>query len=137
MRPARAARVLHANAPSESGDKLMTTETIVQSQVEAYNANDLNAFVACFAQDASLFDLATARVFAHGREQIRERYGKTFSRTPPVAVTIERRMVIGNVVIDVERIHGDNTQAVAIYRTHDGSISNLWLIPPSLVLSKL
>lgn len=108
-------------------------EALIQRQVEAYNAHDLEGFVACFAEDAVLTDLASGRVFASGRAQIREAYTATFNRLPRAGVTITARSAIGAVVVDVEQIHADGSHAVAVYRVAGGAITHLWLVPPALV----
>lgn len=108
-------------------------EALIQRQVETYNAHDLEGFVACFAKDAVLTELASGRVFATGREEIRRAYAATFARLPRAGVTITQRTAIGGVVVDVERIHADGSHAVAIYRVAGGAITHLWLVPPALV----
>lgn len=108
-------------------------EALIQRQVETYNAHDLEGFVACFAEDAVLMELASGRVFATGRKEIRRAYTATFARLPRAGVTITQRASIGAVVVDVERIHADGSHAVAIYRVSEGAITHLWLVPPALV----
>ncbi|WP_252259868.1 nuclear transport factor 2 family protein [Erythrobacter aurantius] len=108
-------------------------DTLIERQVETYNAHDLEGFVACFAENAVLTDLASGRVFASGRDQIRKAYSATFARLPRAGVTITQRTAIGGVVVDVERIHADGSHAVAIYRVAEGAITHLWLVPPALV----
>ena len=108
-------------------------EAVIQRQVDTYNAHDLDGFVACFAEDAVLAELASGRVFATGREAIREAYRATFARLPRAGVTITQRTSVGAIVIDVERIHADGSHAVAVYRVEAGAITHLWLVPPALV----
>lgn len=108
-------------------------QALIQRQVETYNAHDLEGFVACFAEDAVLTELASGRVFATGRDEIRRAYAATFARLPRAAVTITQRTAIGAVVVDVERIHADGSHAIAIYRVAEGAITHLWLVPPALV----
>jgi uncharacterized protein (TIGR02246 family) len=108
-------------------------EALIQRQVEAYNAHDLDGFVACFADDAVLTDLASGRVFASGRAQIREAYTATFERLPRAEVTIAARIGTGAIVVDVEHIQADGSHVVAVYRTAGDAITHLWLVPPALV----
>jgi uncharacterized protein (TIGR02246 family) len=112
---------------------MSAAEALIQRQVETYNAHDVDGFVACFAEDAVLTELASGRVFAAGRDQIRAAYTATFARLPRAGVTITQRTAVGAVVVEVERIHADGTHAVAIYRVHGGLITHLWLVPPMLV----
>lgn len=108
-------------------------ESLIQRQVETYNANDLDAFVACFAEGAVLTELASGRVFAEGRDAIRAAYAATFARIPRAGVSITQRLSAGTIVVDVERIHADGSHAVAIYRVEAGAITHLWLVAPTLV----
>jgi uncharacterized protein (TIGR02246 family) len=108
-------------------------EAVIQRQVEAYNAHDLDGFVACFAEDAVLTELASGRAFAEGRSAIRAAYAQTFARRPRAGVTITERLSAGAIVVDVERIHADGSHAVAIYRVAAGAITHLWLVPPALL----
>lgn len=111
----------------------LSPEEVVQRQVETYNAHDLEGFASCFAEEATLTNLASGEVFAQGREQVVEVYRKTFARRPRIGVKIENRSVIGPIVIDTERLITNDDQAVAIYRVQNGEISNLWLIPQTLL----
>ena len=105
-------------------------EEVVQTQLEAYNARNLEAFLATYAEDAELTDLPD-RVFARGHVEMRERYAKTFS-DPTLHAEILKRIVVGNTVVDHERVHrrfseGPGTlDAIAIYAVENGKITRVW-----------
>lgn len=107
-------------------------ETIVQQQLEAYNARDLEAFLATYADDAELFGFpATAQT--RGKDEMRKRYALRFS-DPILHAAIVNRMVMGNVVIDHERVRctlpeGPGVmEAIAIYEVKDGKIARTTFI---------
>jgi uncharacterized protein (TIGR02246 family) len=105
----------------------MSPVDLVQAQLEAYNAQDLDAFCACFAKDCVLAQLNGA-VTQEGAGQIRERYEAMFAQYPENKAHIVSRMAAGNVVIDHERIERSpelRLEAIAIYTVRDGLISRV------------
>ena len=105
-------------------------EAIVQKQLEAYNARDIDAFVATYADDVQLFEFPD-KLLMRGHDELREQYRKTFA-DPRLHAEIVRRIVLGNTVIDHERVRvtfpdGPGTvEAVAIYEVRDGKIAAVW-----------
>ena len=105
-------------------------EAVVQTQLEAYNARNLEAFLATYAEDAELTDLPGG-VFARGHVDMRERYTKTFA-DPTLHAEIVKRIVVGNTVVDHERVRrrfpeGLGTlDAIAIYAVETGRITRVW-----------
>ena len=105
----------------------MRAVDVVQAQLEAYNAQDLDAFCACFARDCVIGDL-NGEVTQVGAGQIRERYEAMFAQYPDNKADIVSRMAAGNVVIDHERIERSpdlRLEAIAIYTVRDGLISRV------------
>jgi hypothetical protein len=119
-------------------------EAVVQRQLDAYNARDLDAFVACYSPDAQLGPLRpsrrTPRAFlatVHGRlrrrrsESLRATYERLFSAAPELQASVSTRVVQGKYVIDHEHVTGQPRgpfTAVAIYEVEDGLISRVWFI---------
>lgn len=107
-----------------------TPEETVQKQLEAYNARDIEAFLATYAEDAQLFELPD-KLLARGSAQLRERYTKRFA-DPRLHAEIVKRIVVGNTVVDHERVRltlpeGPGTlEAIAIYEVRDGKITTVW-----------
>ncbi len=107
-------------------------ETVVRRQLDAYNARDIEAFLATYAADARLFE-HPATLLAAGTAQLRERYTARFQESNLHAV-IAGRIVMGSVVIDHEKItrtfpEGTGTsEAVVIYEVQAGRIAQVWLI---------
>ena len=100
---------------------------VVQAQLEAYNAQDLEAFCACFARDCVIADLNGA-ITQEGLGQIRERYEAMFAQYPENRADIVSRMAVANIVVDHERIRRSPDlllEALAIYTVRDGLISRV------------
>ena len=109
-----------------------TPQDIVQQQVNAYNARDLEAFIATYSPDI--------KIYAHpdtlrgsGHAEMRKTYGDLFKRVPKLHCEIVNRIVMGNFVIDQERVTGNPNgaviNAVAIYEVRDGLIQRVWFVP--------
>lgn len=76
--------------------------TIVQRQLEAYNAKDLEALLATYASDAVQFTLH-GEVLASGRQEIAARMAARFEE-PDLHARLLSRTVVGHVVVDAEEI---------------------------------
>ncbi|MGD9813925.1 MAG: SgcJ/EcaC family oxidoreductase [Hyphomonadaceae bacterium] len=102
----------------------MSAETIVQRQLDTYNAQELEAFLACFADDCLLCDISGA-VIQNGIGQIRARYAQLFAQYPKNRARIVNRIAVGDVVIDheaISRAPGEEFEAIAIYTVRGGVI---------------
>ena len=101
---------------------------LVQAQLEAYNAQDLDAYCAAFAEDVVVADLNGA-VSLQGREAYRAKYAATFQQFPQNKVELLNRMVCGATVIDHEKVvrspGGDSFEVIAIYTLADGKIARV------------
>ena len=108
----------------------LSPEAVVQKQLEAYNAHNLDAFAATYADDVELTELP-ADVFVRGIAQLRERYAKPFA-DPTLHAEIVNRIVVGNTIVDHERVRrtfpeGPGTmEALAIYVVENGKITRVW-----------
>ncbi len=77
-------------------------ETVVQRQLDAYNARDLLAWLATYAEDAQQFELP-ARLLAAGHAEIRARSATRFTE-PNLHARLIQRSVMGHIVIDHEEV---------------------------------
>ena len=105
---------------------------VVQEQLEAYNARDLDRFAATYADTIRIFRLPATEPAIVGMKQLREIYSARFS-SPNLHAEIVNRMVLGNKVIDHERVRGireDLVEAAAIYEVTDGLIQTVWFVYP-------
>ena len=109
-----------------------TPEAIVQRQVDAYNAHDLDSFVNFYSSDAAYVGHADNSVLFEGHEAIREAYGELFQNHPAVHVEIANRIALGRFVIDLEHITGrldiGEIWIVAIYEVSDELIRKVWVL---------
>lgn len=95
----------------------------VERQLAAYNAHDLDAFVAAYSPDVRLIN-SDGTVRAEGLEQFRAAYVPVFAQVGRRA-EIVTRIAIGNWVIDHERVHRADAEpfdALVGYRLADGEI---------------
>lgn len=104
-----------------------TPESIVQRQLDAYNARDVETLLAIYAEDAQQFEYP-AMLLATGSAQLRERFTARF-REPNLHAKLLKRIVMGHVVIDHEEITRTfpegpgKIELVAIYEVHNGKIA--------------
>lgn len=102
---------------------------VAQAQLDAYNAQDIDAFANVFAEDAEVFrNIGDTEPSMKGREEIKERYGKMFEDNPNNKSTLIGRMVQGNFVFDHEYITGrtEPLKIMAIYEISEGKIVRCW-----------
>ncbi|MDZ4161106.1 MAG: nuclear transport factor 2 family protein [Burkholderiales bacterium] len=77
-------------------------EVVIQRQLDAYNAKNLDAWLGTYAPDARQFELG-GQLLAQGHAQIRARTAPRFAE-PNLHAKLLRREVFGNVVIDHEDV---------------------------------
>ncbi len=114
----------------------MPTDTsptaVVQRQLDAYNARDVDALVAIYADDARLYE-HPATLVAQGTAALRARFAQRFTE-PNLHATLLNRIVSGNRVIDHERVTRTfpegpgEIELVMIYEVVDGRIAQAWSI---------
>jgi imidazolonepropionase-like amidohydrolase len=108
-------------------------ETVVQRQVEAYNARDIEAFLSFYADDIVVRRLPSGEVAWDGKEAMRPRYAKRFAENPKLFCTVTQRIVHGDWVVDHELVTGvegkPRVRAVATYEVRNGLIRNVWFLP--------
>ena len=108
-------------------------ETVVQRQVEAYNARDIEAFLSFYAEDVVVRRLPSGEVAWDSKEAMRPRYAKRFAENPELFCTITQRIVHGDWVVDHELVTGvkdrPRVRAVATYEVKNGLIQNVWFLP--------
>lgn len=105
-------------------------ERVVQRQLDAYNAHDLQAFIATYAEDVALYRVPQTTPAISGKQKLTEFYRDSRFNLPNLHAELVHRSVIGNKVVDHERVSGLRPQpvdAVAAYVVHDGLIQSVWL----------
>jgi hypothetical protein len=107
----------------------MTVEQITQGSLDAYNAQDLDAYCGFFTDDVVVADI-NGGVTSSGIDAYRERYAGAFAKFPKNKAILVNRIVLGNTVIDHERVdRGDGStptfEVAAIYTFRDGKIARV------------
>jgi hypothetical protein len=116
----------------------MGPELLVQQQLDAYNAHDVDALMETYADDAQQFE-HPATLLASGTAQIRERFAARFQESNLHAQLINR-IVCRNMVIDHEQVTRTfpegpgKLELVAIYEVRNGKIARAWFIPGTRTL---
>jgi hypothetical protein len=111
----------------------LTPEQVIQKQLDAYNARDLEALLRIYADDALMFE-HPAKLLATGSEELRERFMTRF-KEPNLNAKLRQRIVLGNIVIDYEEVSRTfpegtgKIELVMIYEVRNGRIAKAWLIP--------
>ncbi len=110
----------------EDPELIVEFETIVQKQLDAYNAKDVETFMAQFSDDIQLYNYPN-ELLSQGKTQMRKDYLAWFNRTPDLKAKVTDRIVIGNKVIDKEHVtaNGKLFKTVAIYEITNGLISKV------------
>ena len=102
--------------------------TVVQRQLDAYNAQDLDAMLDCYAPDCVIANL-NGTVTETSREALRARYAKTFSDFPENRARLVNRINVGSMVIDHEDVSRgpgkDHFEVIAIYTVKNGQIARV------------
>lgn len=107
----------------------MNPEDPVQRQLDAYNAHDLERFVAEYADDIQVFVPPATEPVLSGMQDFREHYRQNRFTLPHLHAEVVQRIVSGNTVVDHERVTGlgaDIIEAVAVYRVAEGRITAVW-----------
>jgi hypothetical protein len=77
----------------------------VEEHIHAYNAGDLERFVACFSSDCVMED-ARGNVLARGHEDLRAHFSRLFDENPELHCEVVHRTRVGDYVVDEEHITG-------------------------------
>jgi hypothetical protein len=103
-------------------------EVVVQRQLDAYNARDIEALLATYAEDARQFEFP-AKLLAAGHAEIRARTASRLQE-PNIHAKLLKRSVMGSIVIDHEEVTRTfpegpgRIQLVCIYEVRAGKIQN-------------
>ncbi|MCW5550153.1 MAG: nuclear transport factor 2 family protein [Opitutaceae bacterium] len=105
---------------------------VAQRQLEAYNARDLDALMAIYADDAAMYEHPD-KLLARGTAALRERFAVRF-REPNLHATLLHRITAGALVLDHERVTRTfpegpgEIELVMTYEVQAGRIVRAWII---------
>ncbi|WP_299438876.1 amidohydrolase family protein [uncultured Aquimarina sp.] len=103
-----------------------TPEQVVQRQVNAYNARNIDAFMDTYADDIKIYNFPE-KLSMSGKEEMRKSFHNMFEKVPNLYCEIKNRIVLGNKVVDREYVRfGEKySSVIAIYEITDGKISKV------------
>lgn len=84
----------------------MTPEQIVQRQLDTYNARDIEGFMSLMSDEVSLYNLGDSKAISTGHKAVEAIYQNLFDKSPKLLSVLENRIVMGNIIIDHEKITG-------------------------------
>ncbi|MGK5080102.1 nuclear transport factor 2 family protein [Janthinobacterium sp. HLX7-2] len=119
-----------ATSMAFADDTPISPTAVVQAQLDAYNAHDVAALLAIYADDAQQFQHPDT-LLATGGAQIGPRFAARFAASLPQARLLNR-IACGKLVIDHEIVTsvtpaGSSTQElVATYEVEHGRIARAW-----------
>ncbi|MGZ5190312.1 MAG: amidohydrolase family protein, partial [Flavisolibacter sp.] len=110
-------------------DSIFTSspEELVDLQLLAYNAHNLEAFLAPYAEDVEVYRFPN-KLLTKGKEAMRKSY-EFIETTPRLYCRLINRIVQGNMVIDQEEVWGFGDKpfyGLAIYEVKDGRIQKVY-----------
>ena len=107
----------------------MFPETIIKKQVETFNNADLDNFAACFSDDVVVRNFPNDTMYV-GNANLKSSYEKFYARSPNTKVRVLKRIVLGNNVIDEERVtvNGKEHYQVALYKVGNNKIKSMTFI---------
>lgn len=107
----------------------VTAEALVQAQLEAYNQHDLATFVSQFSEHICIYRAPATEPVIRGKAAFRDFYQNERFNLPHLHAEILNRMVVGNKVVDHERIsgiHDEPFEVMVVFEVSDGLIQNMW-----------
>ncbi len=106
-------------------------EAVVQQSIDAYNAHDLDAYIACWAPDATLGQIG-GRVLLDGRDALTNFYSGFFATQTTVRLTVKQRSVIGPFVVEHHEVQSEGKpplEAMMVTEVRDNLIRAVWYSP--------
>jgi imidazolonepropionase-like amidohydrolase len=107
-----------------------TPEALVQRQLNAYNARNIEAFVEPYADDVEFYDYPNT-LLGKGKDALRKVYSNVFTKISGLHSELKGRMVQGNVVIDSESVSGfgkNKVLGIVIYNIEDNKIKRVYIV---------
>jgi len=104
-----------------------TPVELADQQLLAYNAHNLEAFLAPYADDVEVYNFPN-KLEIKGKEQMRKAY-QFLNTTPKLYCRLLNRIVQGNMVIDHEEVWGFGDKpfyGIAIYEIENGKIKRVY-----------
>jgi hypothetical protein len=107
----------------------LSPEAPVRRQLDAYNARDLEGFIAQYSEEIRIFRPPAPEPVIAGKAALAAYYATNRFNLPDLHADVVNRMILGNKVVDHELIAGvreGTFEVVAVYEVIDGRISSVW-----------
>jgi hypothetical protein len=114
--------------------QLFDPAAFAQRQLDAYNARDIERFIAEYTDDVVVFRLPGMEPIMRGKVNLAENYAKNRFSLPELHAKLVNRMVFGNKVIDQEYVTGvpgEPLEVAAIYEVTPLGICKVWFVSGS------
>lgn len=113
-------------------------EELINKLVAAYDNGDARGFADCFHENAVAYEHPN-RLAQQGKSQIYDYYKRVFAEFPQLKTEILYRAVIGNLVIDHERVRRtanvESFDVIAIYTIENDLIARFDLVRESKTIA--
>jgi len=115
--------------------RVQTPEAVVERQLGAYNAHDVEAFAACYAEDVELYEFPATLREPKGKAGLKAHYGSRFQENPNLHASARDQILSGPYVIHREKVTGlagrkEPLEVVVVYLVKDGLIRKVWFLRP-------
>lgn len=108
-----------------------TPVELADLQLKGYNERNIDLFLQAYSDSVKVYSFPDKLLYT-GKETMRMNYSSMFSSLTDLNCTIKSRMVLGNTVIDEERVLLRKEQplleAIAIYKISAGKIQEVYFI---------
>jgi imidazolonepropionase-like amidohydrolase len=103
-----------------------TPEMLVQRQLNAYNARNLDAFLDTYSDSVELYTFPE-KPMGKGKDNMRKVYGEMFKNASYLHCEVTERIRLNSTIIDHEHVKFNDriVEAIAIYEVKDGKISKV------------
>jgi hypothetical protein len=109
----------------------LTAPEVIDANLAAYNARDIDGFMRWFADDAEVIDQKTGAVVMRGLAEVRRAYAALFEASPALHSSIRQRTVVGGFVADHEHVTGragGDVEILITYQVRDDRIQRVWVV---------
>jgi len=104
---------------------------LAEQQLKAYNQRNIDAFLEPYSDSVKVYEFPDKLMYK-GKETMRKSYAEMFKGFPELNCTLKSRVVVGNTVIDEEKVFIKKgmplIHAVAIYKVALGKIQEVYFI---------